>query len=76
MAAKLTLSIDPQVVAAAKRYAARSGTSVSQLVEDYLAAIVAPEHSAAEPPVLAQMRGSMRSGDIADHRKRLTKKYG
>ena len=36
MSSKLTLSVAPEVVAAAKRYAAAKDTSVSQLVEDYL----------------------------------------
>jgi hypothetical protein len=38
-AAKLTLSVDPKVIEAAKEYAAETGTSVSQLVEDFLSAV-------------------------------------
>ena len=34
--AKLTLSVDADVVSVAKRYATRRGTSVSHLVEEYL----------------------------------------
>lgn len=77
MTAKLTLSVDPQVIAAAKRYAAASGTSVSRLVEDYLAAIVAGPEPAASPPILARLRGSMRgvAVDIDDHRRHLVEKY-
>jgi len=75
MTAKLTLSVDPRVIAAAKRYAAESGTSVSQLVEDYLAAIVAGPVRATEPPVLARLRGSMRDVDVDDHRRHLVEKY-
>jgi predicted HicB family RNase H-like nuclease len=33
---RLTLSIDHRVIERAKKYAARHGTSVSQLVEEYL----------------------------------------
>ncbi len=76
MTAKLTLSVDPQVVSAAKRYAAAAGTSVSQLVEDYLAAIVASPPPAGEAPVLARLRGSMRIGEIADYHAHLVEKYG
>jgi len=36
---KLTLSVDEDVVARAKRYAEKRGTSVSQLVERYLDAL-------------------------------------
>jgi len=36
---KLTLSIDPVVISRAKRYAKQHGTSVSQMVEAYLASV-------------------------------------
>ena len=39
---KLTLSVDEGVVARAKRYAERQGTSVSRLVETYLDALARP----------------------------------
>lgn len=76
MTAKLTLTVDPDVIAAAKRYAAASGTSVSQLVEDYLAAISAAPAAVASPPVLARLRGSMRGADVADYQRHLVEKYG
>lgn len=76
MAAKLTLSVDPQVVLAAKLYAAAAGTSVSQLVEDYLAAIVAGSTFAGGAPVLARVRGSMRAIEVGDYRAHLVEKYG
>ena len=75
MTAKLTLSVDPRVIAAAKRYAAESGTSVSQLVEDYLAALTAGPVRAPESPVLARLRGSMRDVDVDDYRRHLREKY-
>lgn len=76
MTAKLTLTVDPNVIAAAKRYAAASGTSVSRLVEDYLAAISASPQALDVPPVLARLRGSMRGADLAEHRRHLVEKYG
>ena len=76
MTPKLTLSVDPAVVAAAKRYAAEAGTSVSRLVEDYLSAIVAEPLPATEPPVLARLRGSLQGHDLADYRDHLVRKYG
>lgn len=36
MATKLTLSLDPKVIEAAKKYSSEKGTSLSKLVEDYL----------------------------------------
>lgn len=74
MAAKLTLTVDPRVVAAAKQYAAEAGTSVSQLVENYLAAITTPT-AAPSTPVLARLRGSMRGVDLADDHRHLVAKY-
>lgn len=76
MTTKLTLSVDPQVVLAAKLYAAAAGTSVSQLVEDYLAAIVAGPSCATAAPVLARLRGSMRTVEVGDYRAHIIEKYG
>ncbi len=74
MTTKLTLTVDPRVIAAAKEYASEAGTSVSQLVEDYLAAIVAsPTVSSA--PVLNRLRGSMRGVDVEDYRRHQVDKY-
>ena len=80
MSTKLTLSVAPEVVAAAKHYAASNDTSVSQLVEDYLSVITqAPRGAgAAAPstPVLTKLKGSLRGkGDIDDHRQHLAAKY-
>jgi hypothetical protein len=59
---KLTLSVDPEVVARAKRYAEEHGTSVSQLVERYLDALVRPPVIADEelPPSLRRIRGILK----------------
>jgi hypothetical protein len=77
--AKLTLSVDQDVVQRAKRYAARQGTSVSRLVERYLQLISRPPRLDAEklPPVLARLRGVLKGSrlDEADYRRYLEKKY-
>lgn len=75
MNAKLTLTVDSEVVSAAKRYAADTGTSVSQLVEDYLAVLVARPSGRAETPVLARLRGSMRGADVSTWQSHLVEKY-
>lgn len=61
---KLTHSVDAEVVEAAKRYAALQGTSVSQLVEDFLATVARPQASSPAPPVLSRLRGALRDLDL------------
>jgi hypothetical protein len=73
---KLTLSVDQDVVARAKRHAKRHGISVSQMVETYLAAVAGPPASAApDTPVLRAVRGSLKKADPEDYKKFLTAKY-
>ena len=77
--AKLTLNVDETVVARAKRYAARRGTSVSRLVEQLLALIVRRATNKDEqlPPVLARLRSEFKdaSGDPTTYRRYLERKY-
>lgn len=71
---KLTLSVDEEVVAGAKRFAAAQGTSVSRLVERYLTLLSRPE----EPPpapVLQELRGLLKEGSREDYRRHLVRKY-
>lgn len=42
MASKLTLSLDPKVIEAAKKYSEKKGVSLSKLVEEYLAKLTKP----------------------------------
>jgi hypothetical protein len=79
---KLTLSVDPAVVARAKRYARTQGTSVSRLVEKMLDVAAsgtrpgaATGEPAPQPPVLARLRGSLKRGTGRDHRRYLERKY-
>jgi hypothetical protein len=74
---KLTLSVDDDVIQQAKSWAAREGTSVSQLVERYLreaATSGAPPDEAA-PPVLRRLRGCLKGVDVEAHRRHLEAKY-
>lgn len=75
-AAKLTLSVDPKVIEAAKEYAAETGTSVSQLVEDFLSAVASRRDAESSTPVLARLRGSLRGAEVRDYRDHLVEKYG
>ena len=74
---KLTLSVNPQVVTRAKRYAETRGVSVSRLVETMLDLLSTSgtQTRGAEPPVLSRLRGSLKRGDIRDYRRYLERKY-
>lgn len=77
--AKLTLSVDEEVVARAKAFAAQHDTSVSKLVEDYLASVASSCAEGDGTPVLRDLRGSLRGTSDEDLRKEyyayLEKKY-
>jgi len=74
--AKLTLSVNNQVVANAKLYAQRSGMSVSKMVETYLAAVAERSSPAAtQVRVLQLLRGSLKKADPRQYRTYLSKKY-
>lgn len=63
---KLTLSVDARVVARAKTFAHKRGTSVSRMVEQYLDAVSSPT-SAAEPdlpPVTRRLLGALRGARV------------
>lgn len=73
---KLTLSVDGDVVARAKKLAAQRGTSVSALVERYLDRLTREPVAGDAPPVLARLRGVLRGVDPEEHRRHLERKYG
>lgn len=74
--AKLTLSVDSQVVSRAKQYAKLRGVSVSEMVEAYLAAVAEPPSSTVgAAPILRSVRGILKNGDIAGYREHLTAKH-
>jgi hypothetical protein len=74
--ARLTLSVDAEVSKRAKRYAKRQGTSVSRLVESYLASLGGPMPDQEVAPILRELRGILRKKlDIEDYRRYLGRKY-
>ncbi len=77
--AKLTLNVDEHVVARAKRYAARSGISVSRLVEQLLALVSrsTAKESDDPPPILERLQAQLKgaSADRSDYKKYLERKY-
>jgi len=73
---KLTLSVDPLVVARAKRFAKRKGVSVSGMVEAYLSAVsIGADTKQDNPPILRSVRGTLRKADPEDHKRYLIRKY-
>lgn len=73
MNTKLTLTIEADVIAKAKEYAASKGRSLSDIVENYLKAIV--EHPASEDkitPLVQSLRGSFKLPADFDEKKELT----
>ena len=81
MSSKLTLSVDPEVVARAKEYAERNNTSVSELVQTYLSIVTKPTKPGREkelPPVLASLRSLVKDDGLdyrEEYRKHLVAKY-
>lgn len=74
---KLTLSVEKDVIARAKRYARQQRVSVSEMVETYLAAVAeSPTRSAkVSPPILRSIRGSLKKADIQEYKKYQAAKY-
>ena len=73
---KLTLSVDAEVVARAKRYARAQGTSVSGLVEKLLDLAAAPSNNRlGAAPILERLRGSLKRGARRDYHRYLEQKY-
>jgi hypothetical protein len=72
---KLTLSVNPSTISRAKRYAKRHGTSVSAVVEAYLASLSDPAQEERQTPVLDSLRGILKSGSAGEHRRHLVEKY-
>jgi hypothetical protein len=72
---KLTLSVDPDVAARAKRYAKGRGTSVSRMVESYLTLVTRPAAREEKTPILDSLAGILKKADIGEYHKHLSKKH-
>lgn len=79
MNAKLTLRLDDELISSAKRYSAKSGKSLSQLVGDYFALIKAgAEMPDTQPtPRVRSLLGALAasSADGTDYRRHLEEKH-
>jgi hypothetical protein len=75
MSTKLTLTIEESVIENAKQYARQTGTSLSNMVENYLK-VVTTESVCAEPelsPIVKSLIGSFKAPENFDYKKELSK---
>lgn len=68
MNTKLTLRMDEDVIRGAKRYSAKTGKSVSQLVEDYLAVLSreVPLSKDSLPPAVRALYGALAGSGVSE----------
>lgn len=83
MKEKLTLSIEKTTKEQAKRYAKRKGTSISQMVEDFLDSVTYEDDDDWRPPegsLVAKMLGSVPDTDKRNYKEiieeEILKKHG
>lgn len=78
MQTKLTLRLDARLIQRAKRYAKRSGKSVSTVVADYFSALGTPlDDSTSLPPKVRSLLGALGSApvDETEYLRHLESKY-
>lgn len=81
MDTKLTLSIDKEIIDAAKELARKRNTSLSNLIENYLVNITSQEKGNEEDisPLVKSLSGVLKSDSSSDHKKQysdyLSNKY-
>ena len=79
MNTKLTLRLDDELIASAKRHSAKAGKSVSRLVADYFALIDADDTLRASDltPRVRSLLGSLANASVdeADYRAHLERKH-
>ena len=75
MNTKLTLTLDKQVIARAKKYAGRKGQSLSKIVENYLKALSSggDEPRIELTPIVKSLRGSFKAEPDMDYKEELKK---
>ncbi len=77
MNTKLTLRLDDELIARAKRHSAKSGKSVSQLVSDYFTLIDAQDTEIEITPRVRSLRGVLASSGVSerDYKRHLEAKH-
>lgn len=71
MDTKLTLSLDKQIIEAAKKYAKKRNTSLSNLIENYLVNVTKTSKNAEEEisPLVKSLSGVLKLDKKQDYRK-------
>ena len=71
MNTKLTLSLDKQIIEAAKKYAKKKNTSLSNLVENYLTSVTKSPKSSDEEisPLVKSLSGVLKLDKKQDYKK-------
>ena len=73
MTTKLTLTIDDSVIATAKEFAKNNGKSLSQIVENYLLTLTAPDKKEEDiSPRILKLMGAIELPEDFDYKKSLT----
>jgi Family of unknown function (DUF6364) len=68
MDAKLTLSLDKKIIEQAKKYARRKNTSLSQLIENYLAKVTAyAKEDIVVSPRVKNLSGIIKANNVSVH---------
>lgn len=74
---KLTLRVEKSLIDATKQYAREHGTTVSQLVSNFMYALNKKIDPPSNTPILDKLTGILPSDTtIADYKEYLDKKYG
>jgi len=72
MTTKLTLTIEEEVIEAAKKYARQKGKSISDIVENYLKSITIQEETTmALSPKVTKLVGAIKLPEDFDYKKEL-----
>ncbi len=76
MNAKLTLTIEQEVIERAKKYAKNSERSLSDLIENYLKALTkeADQEAIEITPIVKSLKGAFTAPNDFDYKKELSKK--
>lgn len=71
MDTKLTLSLDKQIIEAAKKYAKKKNTSLSNLIENYLVNVTKASKNSEEEitPLVKSLSGVLKMNKKQDYRK-------
>lgn len=81
MDTKLTLTIEQTIIEKAKKYAKGEGRSLSDIIENYLKAVIKDDNSESIDltPIVKSLKGSFKAPKNFDYKKelskRLTEKY-